>query len=116
MAGDARDGRDDPPHDRGARRRARSRRSERSTIGPDDDAGAVYARAAEIAAELLDDVLAQPSRVRRRSPRTASPTPRRSRPADRELDLDAARAASSSNRVRALSPHIGARATSTGGR
>src|SRR5436309_3381488 len=28
-------------------------------IGPDDDAGAVYARAAEIAAELLRDVLAQ---------------------------------------------------------
>ena len=30
-------------------------------IGPDDDAGAVYARAAEVAARLLDDVLTQPA-------------------------------------------------------
>src|SRR5215813_4418572 len=29
-------------------------------IGPDDDAGAVYARSAEVAAELLDQVLAVP--------------------------------------------------------
>ena len=54
-------------------------------IGPDDDAGAVFARAAELAAELLDGVLADPSR--RPSRRRASPTPRRSTPADRELDL-----------------------------
>src|ERR671923_2451119 len=30
-------------------------------IGADDDAGAVYARSAEVAAELLDDVLAHPT-------------------------------------------------------
>src|SRR6476646_9324912 len=30
------------------------------SIGPDDDAGAVYARSAEVAAELLGDVLADP--------------------------------------------------------
>ncbi len=35
-------------------------------IGPEDDAGAVYARSAEIAAELLRDVLAQKSRSSRR--------------------------------------------------
>ena len=29
-------------------------------VGPDDDAGSVYARSAEIAAELLGEVLAQP--------------------------------------------------------
>ena len=48
-------------------------------IGPDDDAGTLFARSAEVAARLLDAVLPDAD-VRRRSPRTASPTPRRSRP------------------------------------
>src|SRR5436190_12118328 len=37
-------------------------------LGPDDDAGVVYARAAEISVRLLDDVLAQPSRQFRPQP------------------------------------------------
>ena len=55
-------------------------------IGPEDDAGAVFARAAELAVELLDEVLPEPSfvpagrtsrRTRRRSSRpTASSTSR----------------------------------------
>src|SRR5205823_2885026 len=35
----------------------------RFTVGPDDDAGAVFARAAEAAVELLDDVLPEPTFV-----------------------------------------------------
>ena len=81
-------------------------------IGPDDDAGAVFARAAEVAADLLDDVLA-------REP-TFEPQPEEGvtyaekiTPADRELDLTAP-TQEVVNRVRALSPHIGARAVIDG--
>ena len=54
-------------------------------IAPDDDAGAVYARAAEVAAELLDEVLAH------RSPFEPQPEDgvtyaEKIRPEDRELD------------------------------
>ena len=42
-------------------------------IAPDEDAGAVYARAAETAAALLDEVLAAPRRASCRRPTTASP-------------------------------------------
>ena len=55
-------------------------------IGPEDDAGAVFDRAAELGAELLDDVLARAD-VHAAARRRASRTPRRSRAADRELDL-----------------------------
>lgn len=79
-------------------------------IGPLDDAGAIYARATESAAELLEEVLPDP---------VFTPQPDRGvtyadkiTAADRRLDLsdplDAWR------RVRALSPHIGARATIEG--
>jgi methionyl-tRNA formyltransferase len=77
-------------------------------IGPGDDAGAVYARSAELAAELLSDVLAED---------TPEFTPQRDdgvtyaekiAPADRGLDPGAP-AQELVNRVRALSPHIGAR-------
>ncbi len=75
-------------------------------IAPDDDAGAVYARAAELAAELLGDVIADPHF----EPQTEDGVTyaEKIRPADRELDLSAP-AEELVNRVRALSPHIGAR-------
>lgn len=77
-------------------------------IGPDHDAGAVYERAAEVAARLLDAVLADPAPAFR--PQDGEPTyAEKIGPADRRLDL--ARPAEELVRtVRALSPHIGARA------
>ena len=74
-------------------------------VGEDDDAGAVYERSAELAAGLLDEVLQAPTfREQVGEPVYAH----KLEPADRELDLgdpeDALR------RIRALSPHIGARA------
>jgi methionyl-tRNA formyltransferase len=78
----------------------------------DLDAGAVYARSAEIAARQLDDVLPEPTFVPQ--PEEGVTYAEKIGAADRELDLndpfDAWR------RVRALSPHIGARATSDGRR
>ena len=70
----------------------------------EDDAGSVYARAAELAVELLDEALPEPSF----RPQVGEPTyAAKIEPADRELDLS--RPEESVNRVRALSPHIGAR-------
>ena len=77
-------------------------------IGPDDDAGAVYARAAEVAAELLRDVLAQDGPQFEPQPEEGVTYAEKIRPEDRVLDLDAP-ASELVNRVRALSPHIGAR-------
>ena len=77
-------------------------------IGHEDDAGTVFARAAEVAADLLDEVLGA----------TPTFTPQATEgityaekigPDDRELDL-AQPAEALVRRVRALSPHIGARA------
>ena len=75
-------------------------------IGPEDDAGAVYARAAAIATELLGDVLAEPHFEPQ--PDEGATYAEKITPADRELDPDAP-AQELVNRVRALSPHIGAR-------
>ena len=73
-------------------------------LGPEDDAGTVYARAAEVAVELLDEAL--PSPVFR--PQEGEPTyAAKIEPADRELDLS--KPQESFNRIRALSPHVGAR-------
>jgi methionyl-tRNA formyltransferase len=82
-------------------------------IGRDDDAGAVYARAAETAARLLDGVLA--TETPRFVPQAEDGVTYADKiaPADRELDL-AAPALDVVNRVRALSPHIGARAVVDG--
>jgi methionyl-tRNA formyltransferase len=77
-------------------------------IGSDDDAGAVYARAAELAAELLGEVLAQDEPRFVPQPEEGVTYAEKIRPEDRELDLDAP-AQELVNRVRALSPHIGAR-------
>jgi methionyl-tRNA formyltransferase len=75
-------------------------------IGLDDDAGAVFARAAEAGVDLLDQVLQDPS---------FEPQPERGmtyaakiEPADRELDWSRP-PRELHDRIRALSPHIGAR-------
>jgi methionyl-tRNA formyltransferase len=79
---------------------------ERLAVGIDDDAGAVFARAAEITPELIDAALAN-----------REPAPQREDgvtyaekigPADRELDWSRP-SEELHNRIRALSPHIGAR-------
>jgi methionyl-tRNA formyltransferase len=77
-------------------------------IGPDDDAGTVYARSAEVAAELLRDVLAQDEPHFEAQPEDGVTYADKIRPEDRELDPGAP-AQELVNRVRALSPHIGAR-------
>jgi methionyl-tRNA formyltransferase len=83
-------------------------------IGPEDDAGAVYARAAEVAARLLDSVLADPAPGFR--PQMGEPSYAEKITRDDRL-LDLARPAEELVRVvRALSPHIGARAELEGRR
>jgi methionyl-tRNA formyltransferase len=73
-------------------------------LAPEDDAGSVYARSAELAAELLDEVLPDPVFT----PQEGEPTyAAKITPEDRELDLTLRE--ESLNRIRALSPHIGAR-------
>jgi methionyl-tRNA formyltransferase len=80
-------------------------------LTPEDDAGTVYARAAELAAELLDEVLPAPTFT----PQAGEPTyAAKIEPADRELDLTGPE--ESLNRIRALSPHIGARGERAGRR
>jgi methionyl-tRNA formyltransferase len=77
-------------------------------IGDEDDAGAVYAHAAAVAASLLDDVLAQPEPTF--TPQAGEATyAAKIGPEDRRLELDRP-AAELARVVRALSPHIGARA------
>jgi methionyl-tRNA formyltransferase len=75
----------------------------------DDDAGAVYAKAAPIAVELLDEVLDDPERVYRPQPDEGASYADKITAADRALDLSRP-PEELVNRVRALSPHIGARA------
>lgn len=76
-------------------------------IGPEDDAGAVYAQAAALATELLDEVLPEP-RFEPQPDEGASYAAKIG-PDDRRLDLDAP-PEEALNRIRALSPHVGARA------
>ncbi|HUQ21792.1 MAG TPA: methionyl-tRNA formyltransferase [Gaiellaceae bacterium] len=73
-------------------------------VTPEDDAGSVYARSAELAVDLLDQVLPEP---RFRPQEGESTYAAKIEPDDRLLDLS--RPAESLNRIRALSPHIGAR-------
>jgi methionyl-tRNA formyltransferase len=75
-------------------------------IAAEDDAGAVYARAGELAAELLVDVL--PSPRFEPQPEDGVTYAEKIGPEDRQLDL--ADPAQAVRTVRALSPHIGARA------
>jgi methionyl-tRNA formyltransferase len=75
-------------------------------VDPEDDAGAVFGRAAALAVELLDDVLPDPEF--RPQPDEGATYAEKIGPADRELDWTRP-AQELVNRVRALSPHIGAR-------
>ncbi len=74
-------------------------------IAAQDDAGAVYERAAALALELLEDVLPEPEF--RPQPEEGATYAEKIRPEDRELDWSRP-ADELVNRVRALSPHIGA--------
>jgi methionyl-tRNA formyltransferase len=76
-------------------------------IEPGDDAGAIYAKAAPVAVELLDEALVRPSF--QPQPDDGATYADKISPEDRMLDL-ARPAEELVNRVRALSPHIGARA------
>ena len=76
------------------------------SIGAEDDAGSVYAKAGALAAELLDEVLAAPEF--RPQPEEGATYADRLTAADRELDWGRPSEALL-NQIRALSPHIGAR-------
>jgi methionyl-tRNA formyltransferase len=76
-------------------------------IGEQDDAGAVYAKAAALAVELLDGVLPEPNFTPQDN-ELATYAPKITAE-DRELDWSAP-PDELLNRIRALSPHIGARA------
>ena len=84
-------------------------------IEPEADAGAVFERAAELAAELLDEVLATPSPVFTPQPERGVTYAEKITARDRVLDLSRP-AEELVRRVRALSPHIGARAELQGRR
>ena len=75
-------------------------------VAPEDDAGSVFARSAETAARLLDEVIPSPEFT----PQAVDGVTYAEKitPDDRELDLSRP-APELVNRVRALSPHIGAR-------
>ena len=76
-------------------------------IEPDDDAGAVYAKAGALAAELLEPAL-QGTATFEPQPEEGTTYAERLTAADRELDWSRP-PEESLNRIRALSPHIGAR-------
>jgi methionyl-tRNA formyltransferase len=78
-------------------------------IEEDDDAGEVYARAAALAADLLEAVLADPDPVFRPQGEDGVMYASKIEPEDRILDLERP-ARELVDTVRALSPHIGARA------
>jgi methionyl-tRNA formyltransferase len=75
-------------------------------IAPEDDAGAVYERAAALAAELLDEVLPHPEFTPQAE--EGLTYAQKITAADRELDWSRP-PEELLNRIRALSPHIGAR-------
>lgn len=78
-------------------------------IGPDDDAGSVFGRAVPATVELLRRVLADSNRVFVPQDWAAATIAEKITPGDRVLDLSRP-AQELVLRVRALSPHIGARA------
>jgi methionyl-tRNA formyltransferase len=75
-------------------------------VTDEDDFGTVSARAGEIAVELLDEALPQPSLTPQ--PSEGVTYAEKIRPQDRELDWSRP-PEELLNRIRALSPHIGAR-------
>ena len=74
-------------------------------IDPEDDAGAVYDRAGRVAVELLEEVLPEPTFAPQADEGVTYAE--KIGPADRELDWSRP-PEETVNRVRALSPHIGA--------
>jgi methionyl-tRNA formyltransferase len=78
-------------------------------VEPDDDAGDVYEKAAAVAVDLLDAVLAEPDRTYLPQADGGVTYADKITAEDRILDLSLP-AADVVNFVRALSPHIGARA------
>jgi methionyl-tRNA formyltransferase len=76
-------------------------------IEPEDDAGSIFAKAAATAVELLEDVLPDPGFTPQ--PAEGVTYAEKISAADRELDWSRP-AEELVNQVRALSPHIGARA------
>jgi methionyl-tRNA formyltransferase len=79
--------------------------AEAFAIGPEDDAGGVFERAAQLAPDLIDAAL-ESGEFR---PQEGEPTyAEKIGPADRELDWSRP-PEELHNRIRALSPHIGAR-------
>jgi methionyl-tRNA formyltransferase len=81
---------------------------EHFAVAPEDDAGAVFDRAAEVAGRLLTDVLADRAPAFREQSGEVTYAAKIA-PDDRRLDLERP-ARELVDRVRALSPHIGARA------
>jgi methionyl-tRNA formyltransferase len=75
-------------------------------IGPEDDYGTVVARAGKLAPQLLDEVLPEPTFTPQ--PETGVTYADKIGPRDRELDWERP-PEELLNRIRALSPHIGAR-------
>jgi methionyl-tRNA formyltransferase len=76
-------------------------------IGEQDDAGSVYAKAAALAVELLDDVLPEPEFTPQDD--EGATYAEKITAADRELDWSSP-PEEQLDHIRALSPHIGARA------
>jgi methionyl-tRNA formyltransferase len=82
-------------------------------IGADEDSGAVFARSADLAERLLDAVLPSPTF----EPQSGEGVSYAEKITSADRELDWARPAQElHNRVRALSPHIGARGTVDGRR
>jgi methionyl-tRNA formyltransferase len=75
-------------------------------IGPDDTAGDIYARAAPVAAALVDEAVENQDFFPQSE--VGATYAEKIRPADRELDWSRP-AKELHDRIRALSPHIGAR-------
>jgi methionyl-tRNA formyltransferase len=82
-------------------------------VGLEDDAGAVYARSAELAVELFDELWPEPSF--KPQPSGGATYAEKLTAADRELDWSRP-PEELLNRIRALSPHIGARGEVAGRR
>ena len=85
----------------------------RIPIGPEDDTGIVLDRAAPLAVDLLDEVFHEPTFTPQ--PEGAATYADKIAAADRELDWDDPPELNA-NKIRALSPHIGARALVDGRR
>lgn len=74
-------------------------------LTPEDDAGSVYERTASLAVSLLDGILPDPAFTPQ--PEEGASYAAKIGPTDRELDWSAP-SEQNLNRIRALSPHIGA--------